>query len=592
VTLTLIVMCVLAFTASLAGNARMREETEREAVEALRYYQDHPYLELKPPLDSLIPKKTPAATKDGAFFAPSGHRYTADSTPSPNTHVYRNAPSPPRPAPYVEPVRPSRPVERPSYPSTSDSNRRDVDRATPRADQPQPTALDPATPEYRPPSTWSPQPGAAPPRGQSAPTAKQPRVKPDASVVAQEQVELDARVDRVKAALADGPNHRFGFVPSEPSITGLVTYQFMHGDFLHILGNMWFLWIFGFALEDKWGRAIFPVFYVLAGIAGALMHFALTRDSSAPLIGASGSVSGAMAAFLVVLPKARFNRFFSPLFYVVNLIAALAKLDGRQFSLTLFVPFYGWYLRLERGVPALVVLPLWLSVDFVRVLMHEGGNVAYGCHVGGTIFGLAFAGVLRVFGFQKQLDAAVESTVSMEEDPRLAQAVAALDSGDVAGAQSQLATLSRKMPLSIEVHLEMLRCAKIATATADEANAYGKLVELYLRSNHTDTAMDIYEEAEREKKTSGLTSSARIRMAEAFVAKRNDISRATSIYASIYSGKEDFDAVRATIAHARLAVQVGDRDSARKLYTKAGSSSAITPEFRRTVQAELTQLGG
>src|SRR5467141_5255163 len=94
-----------------------------------------------------------------------------------------------------------------------------------------------------------------------------------------------------------------GFVPAHPRLITYLTSMFLHSGWLHLIGNMWFLWLAGVILEDTWGRIIYPIFYLAAGAAALQFHAWLNPDSSIPTIGASGAVAALMGAFLVRFPK-------------------------------------------------------------------------------------------------------------------------------------------------------------------------------------------------------------------------------------------------------------------------------------------------
>lgn len=158
---------------------------------------------------------------------------------------------------------------------------------------------------------------------------------------------------------------RFGLVPSELSPLTLLTYQFLHGDFMHLLGNMLFLMLCGFAVEAAIGHLRFLAFYLATGVAGGLGHALLNLDSAVPLIGASGAVSGVMAMYL-----------------------ALFRLRRIEFFYWLFV-FVG-YLRL----PALAVLPLYVGKELWFMLAQPDSNVAFMAHVGGFVAGATLIGAM------------------------------------------------------------------------------------------------------------------------------------------------------------------------------------------------------
>jgi membrane associated rhomboid family serine protease len=148
----------------------------------------------------------------------------------------------------------------------------------------------------------------------------------------------------------------------------LITSMFLHGGFLHLAGNMLFLWVFGNNIEDRLGRIRFLVFYLVTGLAGSLAHIAMNPGSQIPTIGASGAISGLMGAYIVLFPHARIHS--------VVPIPILFFLIGR--------------IRL----PAYVVLGIWFVSQFLigTGQQPEGGGVAWVAHVGGFI-----AGVIMIF---------------------------------------------------------------------------------------------------------------------------------------------------------------------------------------------------
>src|SRR5712692_1827989 len=88
-------------------------------------------------------------------------------------------------------------------------------------------------------------------------------------------------------------------------LSHVLTHMFLHGSWMHLLGNMWFLWLFGNNVEDSMGHGRFVVFYLLSGVAAALLQVALSPASPIPMVGASGAISGVMGAYLVLYPRVR-----------------------------------------------------------------------------------------------------------------------------------------------------------------------------------------------------------------------------------------------------------------------------------------------
>jgi membrane associated rhomboid family serine protease len=157
--------------------------------------------------------------------------------------------------------------------------------------------------------------------------------------------------------------HWRGIVP--PFFTSM----FLHGGWLHLIGNMWFLWIFGDNVEDALGSFRFVFFYLACGLAAGFTHFILGPSSAVPTIGASGAIAGVLGGYLVLYPGAR--------------------------VLTL-VPL-GFFMRIME-LPAALMIGLWFLIQLASGLLTqgmEGGGVAWWAHVGGFIAGLALVKLLR-----------------------------------------------------------------------------------------------------------------------------------------------------------------------------------------------------
>lgn len=159
-----------------------------------------------------------------------------------------------------------------------------------------------------------------------------------------------------------------GFIPAmlsahEPGgVMRLITSLFMHGGWMHLIGNMWFLWIFGDNVEDACGPVRFLAFYLLCGVAATLAHVWPAPDSTMPLVGASGAISGVLGAYLLKHPQARV-RTLIPLGILTRIV----------------------------DLPAWVFLLIWMGL---QVLLQagsragQGGGVAYLAHIGGFVAGM------------------------------------------------------------------------------------------------------------------------------------------------------------------------------------------------------------
>jgi len=158
-----------------------------------------------------------------------------------------------------------------------------------------------------------------------------------------------------------------------PAPTTVFTSMFLHGGFLHFAGNMLYLWIFADNVEDSMGHGRFIVFYGLCGVAAALAQGVPAMDSTVPMIGASGAISGVLGAYVLLYPHAR-------ILVVVPLV----------------VIFYT--LRL----PAIVVLGIWFAGQLLSSLAAPavGGGIAFRAHLGGFIAGVL---LIRLFAFRKTI---------------------------------------------------------------------------------------------------------------------------------------------------------------------------------------------
>jgi membrane associated rhomboid family serine protease len=156
----------------------------------------------------------------------------------------------------------------------------------------------------------------------------------------------------------------YGVVPAAFAPATLVTSMFLHGSWSHVLGNMWYLWIFGDNVEDRVGHGRFIVFYLLCGIVAALGQVAVAPHSTLPTIGASGAIAGVMGAYFVLYPRSR----------VLTLIP--------------------WIFLQIVELPAIVLLGFWFVMQLfsagtiAMTTSSNGGGVAFAAHVVGFLVGM------------------------------------------------------------------------------------------------------------------------------------------------------------------------------------------------------------
>lgn len=164
---------------------------------------------------------------------------------------------------------------------------------------------------------------------------------------------------------------QWGIIPDRLHIFSLLTSMFLHGGWMHLLGNMLFLWVFGRNLEDLIGGGRFLAFYVLCGLAAAIVHVVFNPYSRMPTIGASGAIAGVMGAYLIKFPRARIITLVPIVFFITTM-----------------------------EIPAAFLLLWWFAIQFLSGFGslaendYAGGGTAWFAHIGGFLAGMLF---IRLF---------------------------------------------------------------------------------------------------------------------------------------------------------------------------------------------------
>jgi rhomboid family protein len=191
-------------------------------------------------------------------------------------------------------------------------------------------------------------------------------------------VVVNSLVFLYELSLGDGINEfmfRYAVVPAYFNWPSVLTSMFMHGGFLHVAGNMLYLWIFGDNVEDQMGHGRFLAFYLLCGVAAALAQTVVASDSMVPMVGASGAIAGVMGAYFILYPHSR----------VVTLVTLV----------------FFWQIM---EIPAIAFLGIWFLMQFLSGVgsiatatgHSPGGGIAFWAHVAGFA-----AGAVGVFLFRR-----------------------------------------------------------------------------------------------------------------------------------------------------------------------------------------------
>ena len=294
---------------------------------------------------------------------------------------------------------------------------------------------------------------------------------------------------------------RFAYLPAAPTWYAGVTASFLHGGLLHLLGNMFFLFLVGPAIEDRWGRPVFLAFYLAGGAVALWVQGLVTSDPTVPVLGASGAIAGVMGAFAVRFGKKKIR------FWYAMMIAVRAKTGVFE-------------------LPAWLVLGTWLVVQaFGAVVLGAYVPIGYAAHVAGFAFGAVFAGFLAVAGLEDRLLAPlIERKLEAPEhraDPRLLRAHDLLARGDAEPALDLLYAVLGERPGDVTVKREMLRgylaLGRSGDAKTEGADVVGRLVE----QGREDEAADVYREIAGT--VPDFSAGARPQLAVARWLERNDL---------------------------------------------------------------------
>jgi membrane associated rhomboid family serine protease len=278
------------------------------------------------------------------------------------------------------------------------------------------------------------------------------------------QKEMDSAAQQYATLSTTSSATQYAFVPAHPTLISYFTSSFIHGGWLHLIFNMWFLWLAGVVLEDVWGRVLYPVFFLIAGAVANQVHAWANPGSNIAAIGASGAVAALMGAFLIRFPKMKIE--------MVWLIALRV---------------------LHFKVPAYWILPFWFLMEvFYGALMGDVSAVAHWAHIGGFVFGAVVAVALKYSGLEHTVTEAVEKKVGVVSGKEVGEASELLERGKLDEARNTLSAILAKKPDSVDA-LSMMK--EIHRRRAEDASdTTAKLCSAYLREKNFEAAWQEYQE--------------------------------------------------------------------------------------------------
>lgn len=396
-----------------------------------------------------------------------------------------------------------------------------------------------------------------PPEIQHVVPPASPRSDLDPVTAARQQAQLDTMWEEFRSGATPAVFRTYGFIPAKPSLLGLFTSMFLHGGWLHLLGNILFLWLAGASLEDRWGRVFYTVLYFAGGVVAALIHAAMNPESSIPMVGASGAISGLMGAFLVRLAATR-------------------------------IRFYYWLLFAQGTfvMPAYVALPLWLLQQFAMARYGAAGGIAVWAHIGGFAFGALVAGLVRLSSFEERVLApAIAKRTSWSPSEHLTAALGKLDRNDVDGSIQDLVALLTQSPNSIEGRAALVAAYTQKGDIAAVGRESARLVSAYVVARDLDGAFSALEEHRRAHPDVPIAMRSLLTLAGHREKETRHREAADLYHKAIQAWPDDPLLPKALVACGRLMLEVF-RQPADTLAILEGAlaNPRMTPEFRRAAE--------
>jgi membrane associated rhomboid family serine protease len=377
--------------------------------------------------------------------------------------------------------------------------------------------------------------------------------------VMQEQMDsLSARYEELDAASIVS---KYAYTPAHPTLLSLITANFLHGGWLHLIGNMWFLWLAGAVLEDTWGRLIYPAFYMIAGILALQVHALVNAGSLTPTIGASGAIAGLMGAFLVRFPTTKIEM--------------------------------GWliFYRIYRfKMAAYWLLPLWLLTEiFYGSMFGTMSGVAHWAHVGGFVFGALIAVVVQKSGLEQMAEKGIQDKISWVSHPLLAEASEQMDKGQLDQAVATLQKMLQQEPDSIDAYRMLQHIYWRKNDLPAHRDTLAKILALEIKANDHAGALQTCQDF-RNAGGEKLPASLWLELCRQ-LETQPDVSRAAEEYADLaqaYPGEKQ--GLLAQMAAGRLYLKRLNRPSdALRFYEAAQASTIPHADWQPTIEKGVAE---
>jgi membrane associated rhomboid family serine protease len=382
------------------------------------------------------------------------------------------------------------------------------------------------------------------------------------------QQEMDSLAEQWAGLERSGFLDQYAFVPAHPTAVSYVTANFLHAGWLHLIGNLWLIWLSGAILEDTWGRIIYPIFYLVAGAAALTFHAWSNPGSTVPTLGASGAMAALMGAFLIRFPKTKIE---------VALVMGLRSLSN---------------LALGKGIrfkaASYWLLPMWVLMEFLSgTIFGKYSGVAHWAHVGGFVFGAAVALGLKYSGLEHKANAAIEAKVTWTADAGIVQATEQMEHGKLDEAIATLQGYVATKPDSAEAYTLLQQIYWRKNDIPAYQNSIIKLCQLHLKAQNAEEALHDFDEYTNSGGAS-MPAASWLELCRLLEGQQNYVRAVTEYEHLAKAYPAEKQSLLALLSAGRLALKQLNRPSDALLYYKAAKASKVPHlDWESNIQAGI-----
>lgn len=388
-------------------------------------------------------------------------------------------------------------------------------------------------------------------------------------VLRQEQDQFDALAEKFFETLGGSSARFLGMVPADLRITSVLTHQFAHGGWGHLLGNLFILFLAGPFIEDVWGRPLFAAFYLTAGAFAGLMFVVRYPALDGPLIGASGAIAGVMGAFLIRYWHTKIKFFYWIFFFMVGTFEA----------------------------PAWLMLPLWFIKELFFAQKMDtvapgqgGGPVAFWAHVWGFAFGVIVAYAISHFKVEERfIHSTIESKITLVDNTAVESAAKIAESGDSTSAIDALVEELGSRPDNTDAAVALWNICFNEENVAPAVPFMLAAVRRAARTGDRDFVLAHWEDLLRADVSVQLEPTFALRIAEILADEGRD-GGASDTLAMVEGQLDGSTPAPILLRLSRLAIAVGSPGAARSIDT-ALAHPDLSPEGRSELETARLAFG-